>query len=211
MAYVKICGITNTEDAKAVCDAGASALGLVFYPKSKRYVDPARAREIVGGLPPFIFSVGVFVNADVNLVREIAQYVGLDAVQLHGDESPSYCRKLKGLRVIKALRIAGPEDTLRAVDYADSVCAVLYDTYVKGEPGGTGLAFPHSWLENAPGSYLLAGGLTTDNVAQAVATLDPLAVDVSSGVEIEPGKKDHNLVRLFVERARMGSEVKDVA
>lgn len=211
MAYVKICGITNEEDAKAACDAGANALGLVFYPKSKRYVEPARAKIIVDGLPPFVFTVGVFVNADINMVRELAKYVGLDAVQLHGDESPSYCKKLKGLRVIKALRIAGPEDTQKASDYLGSVCAVLYDTFVEGEPGGTGLSFPHEWLADAPGPYLLAGGLTPENVAQAVAALDPLAVDVSSGVEAAPGKKDHNLVRLFIENARKGNEVEDVA
>jgi len=198
MVRVKICGITNLEDALLAADLGANALGFIFYPPSPRKVDPEAAREIIRQLPPFIVTVGVFVNEEASVVQKLAARVGLDWVQLHGQESPEYCHSL-GRRVLKGFRIKD-EDSLKALqDYRGSVQAFLLDTYKKGQTGGTGEAFDWDLARQAQdyGAIVLAGGLTPANVVLAIKTAQPQAVDVASGVEAAPGKKDPEKLRAF--------------
>jgi phosphoribosylanthranilate isomerase len=202
MVKVKICGITSATDALMAAAAGADAIGLNFYPSSPRCVDPDRALAIRLALPPFVAAVGIFVNEDVERVREIMDHCRLDYAQLHGRENPRYIAGLKGYRIIKAIRIQGEEDLREVERYR--VDAFLLDTYVKGEPGGTGQSFDWDLARAAANRarVILAGGLTPDNVAQAVAAGRPYGVDVASGVESEPGKKDRKLVSRFVREAK---------
>ncbi|MBU4234330.1 MAG: phosphoribosylanthranilate isomerase [Desulfobacterales bacterium] len=198
MVRIKICGITNLEDALLAIELGADALGFIFYPKSPRKVAPETAREIIAQLPPFVASVGVFVDEAATVVQELAARVGLDWVQLHGQESPDYCRNL-GRKVIKAFRIQD-EDSLRLLaDYQGAAQALLLDTYKKGQVGGTGEIFDWHLARKAKkyGHIILAGGLTPDNVAMAIATALPMAVDAASGTEATPGKKDPAKLRAF--------------
>jgi len=199
---VKICGITDLETARVAEEAGADAVGFVFA-ASRRQVTPETVREIAGGLPPFVVPVGVFVDAPLEKVKEIAAYCGLGAVQLHGAEPPEYCAALKkaGLRVIKALRVKGPEDLSGLGAYP--VHALLLDTFVPSVAGGTGKTFDWKLLKGKvfPVPFVLAGGLTPDNVAAAVKQVRPYGVDVSSGVETA-GRKDPVKIRLFVQRAK---------
>ncbi|PLV57583.1 phosphoribosylanthranilate isomerase [Thermotoga sp. SG1] len=203
MVRVKICGITNLEDALFSVESGADAVGFVFYPKSKRYVSPEKAREISLNLPPFVFRVGVFVNESFESVLDIAFHAGLNAVQLHGDESVEFCEKLnEKIMVIKAVGISEEQDVKRALEYRKF--PVLLDTKVSGY-GGSGKVF--NWSVVLPYRdqfrYLvLSGGLNPRNVERAIEMVKPFAVDVSSGVEISPGKKDHNLVREFIKKAK---------
>jgi phosphoribosylanthranilate isomerase len=198
MVRIKICGITNLEDALLAAELGANALGFIFYAKSPRKVDPEATREIIRQLPPFVLSVGVFVNEEAAVVQELAARVGLDWVQLHGQEPPEYCRSL-GRRVLKGFRIKD-EDSLKELQvYRGAVQAFLLDTYKKGQTGGTGETFDWELAVRAKGygPIVLAGGLTAENVAHAVATVWPQAVDVASGVEAAPGKKDPEKLRAF--------------
>jgi phosphoribosylanthranilate isomerase len=200
MTRVKVCGITKLEDALAALEAGADMLGFNFYARSPRYVAPAAAREIIERLPEGAACVGVFVNeATPSDVERIAREAGLDAVQLHGDETPAYCQSLRGLTTIKALRVGGDYEVETAADFDTD--AVLLDAYVPGERGGTGHTFDWSIAartrERVP-QLFLAGGLTPDNVAAAVAAVRPYAVDVCSGVETSPGRKSPELIRRFV-------------
>ena len=198
MVRIKICGITNLEDALLAAELGADALGFIFYAKSPRKVDAETARAIIAQLPPFVAAVGVFVDEAAAVVQELAARVGLDWVQLHGQESPEYCRKL-GRRVIKSFRIQD-EDSLRLLgDYQGAAQALLLDTYKKGQVGGTGEVFDWELARQAKayGPIVLAGGLTAANVAQAIKTAQPQAVDVASGVEAAPGKKDPEKLRAF--------------
>lgn len=198
---VKIEGITTAQDAEMAIDAGADALGFVFYPPSPRSVDIETAREIVRGMPPFVTSVGVFVNESVEQVRRVREGVGLVAVQLHGDETPEMVRAL-GPGVIKAFRV-GPDFSPDIIE-AYGVSTFLLDAYRKDLPGGTGEVF--DWeiaIEcRRRGRLILAGGLTPENVAEAVRKVRPYAVDVASGVESEPGRKDHSKVRAFIQAAK---------
>jgi phosphoribosylanthranilate isomerase len=198
MVRVKICGITNLEDALLAADLGAHALGFIFYPKSPRKVAPETAREIIAQLPPFVASVGVFVDEAAAVVKELAAGVGLDWVQLHGQESPEYCRSL-GRRVIKAFRIKDEKSLMELEPYRDVVQAFLLDTYKKGQVGGTGEVFDWHLAREAQkyGRIILAGGLTAKNVAQAIATALPAAVDAASGTEAAPGRKDPAKLRAF--------------
>jgi phosphoribosylanthranilate isomerase len=206
MVKVKICGITSGTDALMAASAGADAIGLNFYRPSPRYIDPDRALAIRLALPPFVAAVGVFVDEEVDRVREIMDHCRLDYAQLHGRESPRRVAQLKGCRIIKAIRIRSEDDLRELERYR--VDAFLLDTYVKGEPGGTGQSFDWDVARAAASraKVILAGGLTPDNVAQAVAAGRPYAVDVASGVESEPGKKDRKLVNHFV-RAAKGVEL----
>ena len=210
MVRVKICGITRKEDALVALEAGAHALGLVFYPESPRYVDPEYARWLVPSLPPLVSWVGVFVNRSVEEMVVTARGVGLDTLQLHGDEEPRVCRAclVEGFKVIKAIRVASEKDLEWLDRYRGSVSAILLDTRVPGRYGGTGQTF-HWRLAAKVGDVpvILAGGLTPDNVTQAIEEVHPWGVDVSSGVERTPGVKDHRLVELFVRRA-IGLEVR---
>lgn len=196
---VKICGIRDVSTALAAVEAGADALGFVFAPSPRR-VDREVARTICSSLPPFVSRVGVFVNAPAGLVEETAGYCGLDTLQLHGDETPEYCRSLK-YKVIKAFRV---RDTVSPEGIKRYNCsAVLLDAYVPGVPGGTGRCFDWSLARElaSAGPVILAGGLNPENVKQAVDTAGPYAVDVSGGVETG-GNKDLEKIRLFIQRAK---------
>ena len=203
MVKIKICGITNLEDALLAAELGADALGFIFFPQSPRKVAPETAREIIAQLPPFVASVGVFVDEAAAVLKELAARVGLDWVQLHGQESPEYCRSL-GRRVIKGFRIKD-ENSLRELEpYRDAVQAFLLDTYKKGQVGGTGEVFDWYLAREAKkfGQIILAGGLTPENVGQAIAIALPAAVDAASGPEAEPGRKDPAKLRAFFKAIR---------
>ncbi|NTV28993.1 MAG: phosphoribosylanthranilate isomerase [Candidatus Omnitrophica bacterium] len=198
---VKICGITNKDDAFKAIKFGADALGFVFYKKSPRYVSPSRARNIVEILPPFVSVVGVFVDEKIGAIRDIAGFVGLNAIQLHGEEDHHFCHRLKRyqvLRIIKGFRVNEAFD-FAAVKKFD-VDGYLFDTYQEGVAGGTGKVFNWELLKRAevPGPVILSGGLTPENVQEAVRTVKPFAVDVSSGVEATPGQKDHHKLQTFI-------------
>jgi phosphoribosylanthranilate isomerase len=198
MVRIKVCGITNLEDALLAAELGADALGFIFYPPSPRKVAPEEARAIIAQLPPFVTTVGVFVDEDAALVSTLAARLGLDWVQLHGQESPEYCRTL-GRRVIKGFRIQDKSSLADMAVYRGAAQALLLDTYKKGQAGGTGETFDWRLANEAKayGPIILAGGLTPYNVAQAIATAQPRAVDVASGVEVAPGKKDPEKLRKF--------------
>jgi len=202
MVQVKICGITSLADAMLAAAAGADMLGFNFYPPSPRFAEPRLVREILGELSSAfqIVPVGVFVNESAAAIRELAAQSGVSMVQLHGDESPEFCRDLK-LRVIKALRVAGAEDAEKAAGY--QVDALLVDSQTPVF-GGSGIQPDWRLAERIARRFprvILAGGLTPDNVAQAVSAVRPWAVDVASGVEKEPGVKDPDLIRRFIEAA----------
>ncbi|HSH12738.1 MAG TPA: phosphoribosylanthranilate isomerase [Desulfurivibrionaceae bacterium] len=200
---IKVCGITRSEDARFAVAAGVDALGFIFAEKSQRKVDPDQARQIIRDLPPFVDAVGVFVNADPDLVREIAEYCGLTVVQLHGQESAEYCQAMP-VRVVKAFSIR-PETTDREfAPYAGVASGLLFDTWHEKLAGGTGEAFDWSLLARfaIPRPLILAGGLGPDNVAAAVRQVRPFAVDVNSGVEVSPGVKDQTLISAVVREVR---------
>ena len=198
MVRIKICGITNLEDALLAAGLGADALGFIFYPQSPRKVAPDMARAIIAQLPPFVTTVGVFVDEDAATVRDLAARVGLDWLQLHGQESPEYCRSL-GRRVIKGFRIRDEKSLEDLAAYRGAAQALLLDTYKQGQTGGTGETFDWRLAKEARqfGPIILAGGLNPDNVARAIEMAQPQAVDVGSGVETAPGKKDPEKLKRF--------------
>ena len=202
MVRVKICGITTEEDALQAVAAGADALGFVFHDKSPRNVSAEQAGAIIRILPPFVQTVGLFVNASVETVNGISDACGLDLAQLHGDESPEFCALVKR-RVIKAFRIKDRE-SLDPIE-AYRVAGYLLDAWVPSAYGGTGHSFNWELAMEAKrhGQVILAGGLTPENVHKAVKQVAPYAVDVSSGVESAPGRKDPEKVREFIRRAKM--------
>ncbi|HKQ08423.1 MAG TPA: phosphoribosylanthranilate isomerase [Blastocatellia bacterium] len=195
---VKICGVRTLEEAEAAIGAGADALGFNFWPRSPRYVAPADAREIARQLAPLTSLVGVFVNEERQRVIEIASQVGLQAVQLHGDEPAAYCEGFGSLRVIKALRVGDDFDCREIEKY--TVSMILLDTSVRGSYGGTGHRFDWRIATEAKryAPLILAGGLRVDNVAEAIAAVRPAAIDVCSGIEAEPGRKDLRKLREFM-------------
>lgn len=200
---VKICGITSAADALAAVDAGADALGFMFYPASKRYVVPDVVAAFVSDLPPFVIKVGVFVDALEEDVRRIARACGLDALQFHGAETPAYCQQFGPTPVIKAFRMADQGSLTALPSFA--VSAWLLDSHVAGELGGTGERFNWDLAVQARSlgrPIILAGGLTPENVAEAVRQVTPYAVDVSSGVESGPGRKDPAKLRAFIAAAK---------
>jgi phosphoribosylanthranilate isomerase len=204
MVQIKICGITKLEDALACAAAGADLLGFNFYPGSPRYIEPEAAREIIDQLPAAILSVGVFVNAGKpEEVARLANAAGVAAVQLHGDESPSYCRELEGRFVIKALRANEGFKPESASEYATD--AVLLDSFDVHMRGGTGKVVDWSLArrtcELVP-KLILAGGLGPENVAAAVASVQPYGVDACSSLESSPGRKDIAQVRAFIKAIR---------
>ncbi|MCZ7639282.1 MAG: phosphoribosylanthranilate isomerase [Verrucomicrobia bacterium] len=199
---VKICGVTRLEDAQAAVEAGADALGFMFYERSPRRVSVAVGAAICRQLPPFVSKVGVFVDAAIEVIEEAVVQCGLDVVQLHGGESPAFCGRLSR-PVIKAVRVRGPETLAELAGYATA--AWLLDAYVPGQRGGTGATFDWGLATQAVGlgrPVILAGGLTAANVAAAVRQVRPYAVDVSSGVESEPGRKDAAAIEAFVRAAK---------
>jgi phosphoribosylanthranilate isomerase len=205
---VKICGITNLEDAVAAAEAGADALGFIFYKKSPRYIDPAVAGPIIAALPPFVMAVGVFVNEDVGTVRSIMDTCGLAIAQLHGDENASYCQDLSR-PAIKALRLKDRGSLLSLAEYQGrgGVRGFVLDAFSDMAYGGTGLVTDWSLAAEVAKStpVILAGGLTPENVTEAIRSVGPYGVDVSSGVESVPRKKDHAKVRAFLDAVRVVS------
>ncbi len=200
MVKVKICGITNLEDALAAVRWGADALGFVFAP-SPRQVTLQQVEHIVAGLPPFVCEVGVFVDSELQEVKETMRACGLDLAQLHGSESPDYCQELFP-RAIKSFRVKD-ESTLDLLPrYKAS--AYLLDSYDAALKGGTGQSFDWEIAKKARhyGPIILSGGLTSANIRQAIDRVRPYAVDVSSGVESSPGVKDHAKLRAFLETAK---------
>lgn len=204
---IKICGLTRAEDAAAAVSAGADALGVVLAP-SKRRVTLDEAAEVFAAVPPLVARVGVFVDAHADEVWEAVARLGLAAVQFHGDEAPETCAAAP-VPVIKALRVGPDYSPERADAYRGAVSAVLLDTFVPGEQGGTGVAF--DWYDVAGrlprwAPVLLAGGLGPANVGAAIQALHPYAVDVSSGVESAPGVKDHRSIDAFAAAVRAADE-----
>jgi len=202
---VKICGITRAEDALAAADAGADALGFMLYKSSPRCVTPAQAGAIIRTLPPFVARVGVFVNPTKTEVRAAIAGCGIDTLQFHGEESPEFCRQF-GLRVIKAFRVRDAESLKPPANFSTETW--LLDSFVAGQHGGTGAVFNWDLAAQAVkqgGRVILAGGLTPENAADAVRRVRPYALDVSSGVEFAPGRKDATKVRAFI------AAVKDTA
>src|SRR5712692_3794327 len=204
MVRVKICGITNSADAFAAIDAGANLLGFNFYEKSPRHITEAEAAEIRARLPKKIEAVGIFVNASPAEVTSLRKSLKLDAVQLHGDETPDSVAQIARLmRVIKAFRVE-PEFPLATLDEYPEAFAFLFDAALAGQYGGTGLTTDWDVARRAALSrrIILAGGLKVGNVGEAVRIVRPYAVDVASGVESKPGKKDHARMRDFVQAVR---------
>ena len=198
LVKVKICGITNIEDALAAVDMGADLLGFNFYDKSKRYIDPDKAVSIIDKLPTFVDTVGVFVNPTVEEINDIAERGFLNWIQLHGDETPEFCDSLLWLnaRTIKAIRVGSSEDIEKAQSYYTD--AVLLDAYHPDEYGGTGQAFDWSMIGNLHKRVFLAGGITPENAVAAIE-VGVYGIDICSGVESEPAKKDHEKMRKLFE------------
>lgn len=198
----KICGITRIEDALAAVEAGADAIGFVFYAKSPRAVDVRQARAIIEQLPPFVTTVGLFVNASRCELNEILEVVPLDLLQFHGDEPPADCEGYHR-PWIKALRVRPGDDLEAACQQYSGARGILLDTYVAGVPGGTGEAFDWSLVPaRLSKPIILAGGLSADNVGQAIAQVNPYAVDVSGGVEQAKGIKDASKIEAFMRAVR---------
>jgi len=204
MTQIKICGITRLEDALGAVEAGADALGFMFYPASKRAITTGAAGAIIRELPGSIRKVGVFVDADPTEVRRTVEHTGIDTLQFHGHESPEICRQSESINVWKAFRVRSRASLILLRDYMDAD-AWLLDSYVPGEMGGTGATFNWELAAEARSMgrpIILAGGLTPENVGEAVRQVRPFAVDVSSGVESAPGQKDPDRVRAFIAAAR---------
>jgi phosphoribosylanthranilate isomerase len=204
---VKVCGITNPDDALEAVEEGVDALGFNFYPSSPRHIDPGEARGIISRLPPFVVTVGLFVNvADPRDVDRTARAAGVQVLQLHGDETPDYCLRLSGWTLIKALRV-GPGPIREEPDQYP-VSALLLDAHDESLFGGTGKVFDWSLATRVRGSrpIILAGGLNPENVARAIRTVHPYAVDVCSGVERSPGRKDAARLRAFMSEVRNASQ-----
>lgn len=201
--FVKICGITRIEDAVNAAACGADAIGLNFWPESSRYVSMETAAAIARALPATVRKVGVFVNATVDEIMRVEVACGLDLLQLHGDESPEFCARW-GTRAIRALRLRNEEDIAQIAEYS-SIGMILVDAAVKGKYGGTGTVanWPLARKACACGvPVILAGGLTPDNIAEAIREVQPFGVDVAGGVESAPGIKDAGKMRAFIAGAK---------
>jgi phosphoribosylanthranilate isomerase len=203
---IKICGLTNAEDAAVAVEAGADAIGFVFHKKSPRCTESAVVKAIVKTLPPFVLAVGVFVNEEAKVVRDLMDSCGLALAQLHGDETAAYCETL-GRPLLKAIRLRDRRSFLSLAEFQGraGVRGFLVDAFSAYVYGGTGQVADWSLAAEAASvsPLLLAGGLTPENVAQAIAQVRPYGVDVSSGVEASPGRKDHDKVRAFVQAVRL--------
>jgi len=196
---VKICGITNYEDATAAADMGADMLGFNFYPKSPRYLTPEQAEKIIDRLPAFVDLVGLFVNDPVERIEQVIEQCRLDWVQFHGDETPGFCDRFSSLnvRTMKAIRVKDKKD----IDLADKYFtdAILLDAFDPKKYGGTGLVFDWNVIGNMSKRVFLAGGITAENVTKAV-NLGIYGIDVCSGIESKPGKKDHAKMRKLFDK-----------
>jgi phosphoribosylanthranilate isomerase len=203
---IKICGITNQDDAETAVHEGADALGFVFYSQSPRYVEPAVAKQIIRCLPPFVLPVGVFVNQDLDTVRRLFDDCGLALAQLHGDESPDFCESLKR-PVLRALRLRDRSSFLALAEFKGrmGVRGFVVDAFSDRVYGGTGHTTNWSLAGEVAKAVpiLLAGGLTPENVQEAIRQVQPYGVDVSSGVEQRPGRKDSAKIRAFIQAVRL--------
>lgn len=204
---VKICGMTRIDDAQCAAAAGVDALGFIFYAKSPRHIEPEAARRIIAGLPPLVDAVGVFVNEEMARVEAVVRGCGLQYAQLHGGESPDYCRELAaraGCRVLKAIRVGPATTDAEVTPYRGAVCGFLLDTYQQEAMGGTGAVFDWALIDRLQldHPFLLAGGLSVDNIAAALAQAQPFGVDANSGLERAPGIKDHDLIERFMTAVR---------
>ena len=200
---VKVCGMTNLKDTLLAVEEGSDAVGFIFYKKSPRSVTMKLVREIVLELPPFVDTVGVFVDETADQINKIADYCNLDMVQLHGGESPTFCKRMRR-RVIKAFRVIDMQSVKNISNF--QVSGFILDTFSESLHGGTGKVF--DWNLALPakkfGPVIMAGGLTPNNVRQAIQRVRPYGVDVCSGVESEPGIKDHKKIRFFLKNAKAG-------
>jgi phosphoribosylanthranilate isomerase len=205
MTKVKICGITNYEDAEASVEFGANALGFIFYRQSPRYIEPERAREIISRIPPFVTAVGVFVNENPEDIMRTLEIARFDVCQLHGDETPEDCMRIP-VKTIKAIRVKTSLNKETLCSYPAS--AILLDSYSEKGYGGTGATFDWNLARGLTHikPIIISGGLTPENVARAVKLACPYGVDVSSGVEDYPGKKNHQKIKKFIEEARHGDK-----
>jgi phosphoribosylanthranilate isomerase len=203
---VKVCGMTNLKDALIAVEEGADAVGFIFYKKSPRSVTMKIVREIILELPPFVDTVGVFVDETAEQINKIVDSCNLDMVQLHGDESPTFCKRIRR-RVIKAFKVKDMQSVKKLSSF--QVSGFLLDTFSKDLHGGTGKVF--DWNLALPakkfGPVIIAGGLTPYNVQQAIRQVRPYGVDVCSGVESEPGIKDHKKVKAFLKNAKAGRKI----
>jgi len=203
LVKVKICGITNLEDALVAVGAGADALGFVFYEKSPRYISLEEAVAIDRRIPKKIKKIGVFVNEKQEKIKEVAKALGLYAMQFHGDESIDFCSQFKGYRIIKAIRLKDKSDLKDVFSYP--VWGILFDSYQPWQFGGTGQTFDWSWLKGLKLKdklLFISGGLNAENVVEAIRIIRPDWVDVSSSLEICPGKKNPEAIRMFVQVAK---------
>ena len=201
MVKVKICGITNADDARLAVEAGADALGFIFVENTPRLVTPEQAAAIIRLLPPFVTPVGVFWDHPTGHVKAVAEACGLRALQLHGDETPDDVAQY-ALPVIKTIKVSGPQDLARMEPFQGRVAAFLLDSAVRWSEGEARRPIEWRLARMAPGPIILSAGLTPDNVAEAIEIARPYAVDVNSGVEAEPGKKDPDKVRRFISEAK---------
>lgn len=200
--WIKICGITNIEDALKAVELGVDALGFVFYEKSPRKITKEKAKEIIGSLPKEVVKVGLFVDELEEKVNEIASYCNFDILQFHGDETPDYCKKFPQ-KIIKAFRIKDKESLANIPKY--EVDYYLLDAYSEAAPGGTGKTFNWDLAKEAKKfgrPIILSGGLNSDNIIGALEKVSPFGVDVSSGVESSPGRKDHKKLKDFITKMR---------
>lgn len=203
---VKVCGITSAGDAHHAIAAGADAIGLVFYPKSPRNVSIEQAKTICAGLPPFVSVVALCVDKPAEEVRALLSELPVGLLQFHGEESPDYCQQFD-TPFIKALRVHSDVDVSRQIARYNKANGILLDTYRKGIPGGTGESFDWQLIPEAHrAGIVLAGGLSADNVAAAIAAVGPYAVDVSGGVERAPGVKDPAKINAFIEQVRKSDQ-----
>lgn len=199
---VKICGVTRAQDLHAACDAGADALGFVFYEKSPRHLTIDAAAALVREVPPFVQAVGLFVDAEPAFIEAVLRAVPLDLLQFHGNETPADCARV-GRPYIKAVRVNRDTDLLKCAADFEAARGLLLDAFVPGVPGGTGERFDWSLIPpDLPKPVILSGGLTPDNVAEAVECVRPWAVDVSSGVEVSKGIKDAHKIAQFIAKAK---------
>ncbi len=203
-----MCGTTRLDDAQKAIDLGVDALGFIFVPSSARYIEPEKAREITAELPPFITTVGVFVNEGVIEIEETVDYLGLSAIQLHGDEDPDFCKKvvraLPSCTVMKAFRVGEHTQETDLSPFNERVKGFVLDSYVKDQEGGTGVSFDWQILArlNIQKPFVLAGGLSPENINNALDIARPYGVDVNSGIELSPGVKNHEELERFIFQVR---------
>lgn len=200
MIKIKICGITNQEDAQLAAQLGAWAAGFIFTANSPRYIEPDKAKTIIAALPANIEKIGVFVDSSLQEIQNIVLKTGITQIQLHGNESPEFCANVNklGIPIIKAVRVEKIDDISVIIEYKNIISAVLLDTYLETQLGGTGKSFDWNIAKKAKLyeiPVILAGGINSDNIAEAYLKVKPYAIDVSSGVEKNKGIKDHSKLR----------------